>query len=322
VSSSAVTASRGTAPDEVRLRVESITLEDGWSGCVLTTWALPKELHPASSATPTLDDWRRTLNGIVKGDAEDAERVMLKRSTSAQVFRTRLAVRARPLEVVCKQSRVQGGLRDVLARFRVSRERRTFDRGLALLRAGICTALPLAVFERRRPGKESWLITEALPGTADLERVCSGLLWELDPARFASVKRLLAANLAGLCRRMAARHVYHRDFKASNILISDWDSDTTGPQPWLVDLDGIRLGSAPDVRAEWRGIIRLAASLTESTALTRTDRLRFLKAYLTDRPDDRNRWKEHWRQVARGAGRYLQRSKGRKKGKIDAYAGD
>ncbi len=247
---------------------------------------------------------------------------MLKRSTSAQVFRTRLCVRSRPLDVVCKQSCAQGGLRDVLARFRVSRERRTFDRGLALLRAGICTALPLAVLERRRPRKESWLITEALPGTADLERVCSGLLWELDPDRFVSVKRLLAANLAALCRRMAARHVYHRDFKASNVLISDWDSDTTGPQPWLVDLDGIRIGSGPDVSAEWRGIIRLAASLTESTAVTRTDRLRFLKAYLADRPNDRKRWKDHWRQLARGAARYLQRARGRKKGKIDAYTGD
>lgn len=321
MTSSVVREPQGALSPKARFQIKLITLDDRWRGRVLTRWELPDGLRSGTFAPPTLEDWRRVLNHMLQSGANASERVSLKRSSTSQVFRTRLSVRSWALDVVCKQSQAPGAFRGVLAQFRGSRERQTFDRGLALLRVGIPTALPLAVLERCWPRKEAWLITEAVPNPADLERVCSGLLWELEPPRFRAVKRSLVSSLLELCRRMGDHHVYHRDFKASNVLVSDWDSASTGPRLWLVDLDGIRIRTARDSRAEWRGIMRLAASLSECVAITRADYLRFLMGYLSDEDRFCGRWKRRWRQVSRNAARYVDRSRGRKKGKIDAYAG-
>ena len=321
MTSSAVRDPQVDPSPKARFQIEPITLDGRWRGRVLTRWELPANLRSETSASATLEDWGGALNHMLKGGDNGGERVHLKRSPTSQVFRTRLAIGSWTFEVVCKQSKASGAARAVLAQFRGSRERRTFDRGFALLRAGIPTALPLAVLERQWPRKEAWLITEAVPNPVDLERVCAGLLWELEPPRFRGVKRSLISSLLELCRRMADHHVYHRDFKASNVLVSDWDSASTGPRLWLVDLDGIRFRAAHDSRAQWRGIMRLAASLSECVAITRADYLRFLKGYFSDEDRSGGGWKQRWRRMSRDVAQYVERSRGRKKGKIDAYAG-
>ena len=166
MTSSAVREPRTDPSTKARFQIEPITLDGRWRGRVLTRWELPENLRSGTSASPTLEDWGRALNRMLKDSDSGGERFHLKRSPTSQVFRTRIAIGSWTFEVVCKQSKASGAARAALAQFRGSRERRTFDRGFALLRAGIRTALPLAVLERRWPRKEAWLITEAIPDPA------------------------------------------------------------------------------------------------------------------------------------------------------------
>jgi serine/threonine protein kinase len=137
---------------------------------------------------------------------------------------------------------------------------------------------------------ESYLVTGAVPGenVADIaKRYREGKISMKD-------KRALIEELARFVRRMHDRRVAHRDLKPQNII-----AEQTGAGSWrisIVDADGIRLGPVSR-RARAKNIRRLARSFLGDPAVTRTDRLRFVRAYL--KTGERARWKELWRQVAR-----------------------
>jgi tRNA A-37 threonylcarbamoyl transferase component Bud32 len=79
------------------------------------------------------------------------------------------------------------------------------------------------------------------------------------------------SGLARLVRRLHELGVYHRDLKSSNIL-----SGSGGCQ--FVDLDAVRLGRAVSPRERTFNLAQLSASV--SSAVTRADRVRFLRVYI------------------------------------------
>jgi hypothetical protein len=66
----------------------------------------------------------------------------------------------------------------------------------------------------------------------------------------------------------------------------------------LIDLVGVSLNDSVDRRQREQNLMRLHASFHQHVILTRTDRMRFLRAYL--RPSclgwKRDRWKAHWKE--------------------------
>ncbi|MFQ5848747.1 MAG: lipopolysaccharide kinase InaA family protein [Candidatus Methylomirabilales bacterium] len=180
-------------------------------------------------------------------------------------------------------------LKDV---FRAARARRVWIIANSLRMRGIPTPLPHAYLEYRRARVllESYLITEGVEGV--------GLLELADRFREAGVslllKRQLIQQIATLLRHLHARGVSHRDLKGQNILVREDDRGRFWPL--LVDLDGVRLG-----RVSWRrrrrDLARLAWAFLGESAVTKTDRVRFLKQYLG--PTRRRSWKKLWRGMGR-----------------------
>lgn len=295
---SETTANDRYGAEPTALATEPIELPGGWSGKVLTGGPL---------SNISVGTWREALSHLISGANTDG-RTTLKRSKTTDLFRVRMELGSTSIEVVCKH---------VLARGR-SRTTRQWDCATHLARLKINTALPLACIERTTPTREAWMITQAIPDVVDLERIAAGLLNELEPAHARKVKRTLTERVASLCRAIEAAGLYHRDFKASNILVSDWDA---AAQLWLVDLDGIHRRRFYHRDAPWRAIMRLAASVAGCHALTRTDSLRFLRTYLETTDSHADQWKHHWRRLQRAVADYNRRSQARKRGKIDGFNG-
>ncbi len=306
-------------------QINSIALPDGWSGSVLT--ACTPEIYRGGAGASCVDlpgtaQWQPVLAQLVSNRESLPNYTVLKYSRTGEVFRAHLAVGDRPLDVIGKQSRVyRRGWRMVLP-FAQTRAARNFDRALTLLRAGINTALPLAVLERRSPKREAWLITEFVPGLVDLDQVALGLLPQSEAARLRKIKSALIDSVVDLLEALEGAGLAHHDFKASNIVLHDWDSRPGPPSVWLVDLDGLQHAARWNPAKHWQPVVRLAASLLGYTSVTRTDYGRFLKAYLKRRGTSHSAWRSHFHRLARQARCYLRRSQRRKSDKLDGYGGD
>jgi hypothetical protein len=66
----------------------------------------------------------------------------------------------------------------------------------------------------------------------------------------------------------------------------------------MVDFDGVEIGPV-SWRTRVKNLTRLERGVRDSTAVTRADRLRFLRIYLGPRFEDQ--WKKYWRRIARQA---------------------
>jgi len=122
----------------------------------------------------------------------------------------------------------------------------------------------------------------------------------------------------------------HRDLKAPNILIAPAPGGR--PRPVLVDLDGLRRVRRASPRRRARDLMRLSVSLDEWGVARRTDRLRFLRAYLEPpgcpgpitvlsrrrgRTDPARRLRRWWHRIARASRRKLDTLR-RKYGRLEA----
>jgi len=297
---------------------DTIELDQAWSADVLVSCSGLDRDCAIGTHLPNADAWRAFLNAFLKDATLMPGYGLLKYSRAGEVCRVSFPLPSGECTVVCKRSRVLG-LRRLWSRFRPSRERRNFDRGFALLRSGIDTALPLAVIERRGPRREAWLITEFLADVVDLDQIASRFLATLEPARRRSVKNALIEAAAGTILRFRAAGWYHRDFKASNVLVESWNVAAKRPRIFIVDTDGVRSRKPLD---SWQPVVRLVASLRHHAALTRSDLARFLRGYIEQSGEPVAGWKQCFRRIDRESARYVRASLGRKSGKFDAFGGD
>jgi serine/threonine protein kinase len=153
--------------------------------------------------------------------------------------------------------------------------------------------------ERRFAGLllDSIVMTEAIPNSKDFDALLRMDLLHEDARTQRRVKDQLIAELARLIKRMQARGFAHRDFKATNLLVQ-WDPERDQPpRLTLVDLDGLVLCRRLSRQERLRPLMRLNVSLDEARLVTRTDRLRFLKAFLTGFYFSHTDWRSLWREL-------------------------
>jgi tRNA A-37 threonylcarbamoyl transferase component Bud32 len=190
---------------------------------------------------------------------------LLKDCPTATVAMLAMPTPGGPVPVVLKRVNVRSWADPLKNLVRRSHVVRSWANGHALRDRRLPTPRPLAVFHRYRGGVplEGYLLTEAVPGAVGLDRVAQV---GADPQ--------LPERLARVLRTMHDRGVSHRDLKAPNILLE------RGADPVLIDLVGVRtrVRLTPGRRA--KELARLNASFAASPAVTRGDRLRFLRAYL------------------------------------------
>ena len=130
--------------------------------------------------------------------------------------------------------------------------------------------------------------------------------------RRAQITRLIAA-LAKLLRTMHERSLSDRDLKAANILIRTDPSDGTVSLS-VIDLVGVRLIHPLPRHRRVQNLARLQISLSDVAGRTRTDALRFLRAYLPWGLSARNDWKGLWREIASSI--KGKRARNRRRGRI------
>jgi tRNA A-37 threonylcarbamoyl transferase component Bud32 len=181
--------------------------------------------------------------------------------------------------------------------FRCSRGKRAWKTAQGLLTRKIPTPLPISFAEQR---KGRLLLTSYfIARTIDHALPLSAVLQKGIAATFPhnnSRKNILLPKVAHLVREMHTRGIWHRDLKASNILVQKKVPD--GEKLYLVDLDSVRIKKRLNRKDKIRDLVRLNASLISTTTVSRTDRLRFLQYYLkTRRSRDRN-IQAYWKAIA------------------------
>ncbi len=304
-----------------RIDMEAIDLPGGWHGRV----ALRIQGETTEHSLPTLPAWQAALQTFVNDPFSIDQAVTLKYSRGAEVLHGALACEGGRLEVVAKHHTPFSAGARISAMLTGSRAQRNFDRAAELLASGVSTAVPLAWIARSKPKRESWWMTMFAPDLVDLDHIALSLLPQVDPDHAHSIKRDIIHAVAELFLGLTSGGWHHRDLKASNVLLRHWDTPGHKPEAWIVDLDGLSRSGASS-RSETQRLVRLGASLRSYASMTRTDYVRFLKAYRHADSTTPNRptadWRHEFRLLARAAERYAEKSTLRKSHKIDGYAGD
>ena len=290
-------------------------LGGGWSARVQVRCKHAVSESPASRLVLEREWWRRQLRSPLAWFAEDAP--ACKASHSAAVTRAVLSTGdGAALPVIIKRPLGRSVWRRVRLLVAPSRSARGWKMGHALLHRDLPTARPLALLERRLGPLvlDSLLLTEAIPGAQDLETHLRSAPQRLSPADWRRHKRRLAAALAGQVRRLHERGFIHRDCKAGNLLV------LPGPGPRLawIDMDGLRRRPAAALD-QHRALARLHVSLLGVAGLTRSDRLRFLRAYCAGFGRGPREWRAVWRAVARLSAEKLAAAPARREWKLRRY---
>jgi heptose I phosphotransferase len=144
---------------------------------------------------------------------------------------------------------------------------------LAVGRAGIPTVTPVAFGERTFLGMErvSFTVTEELYDTRPLDEIVRERFQK--SAHFPE-KRSLIAKMATLARRLHGAGMNHQDFYLNHFFLGK-DNEL-----YLLDLQRVQRRSRVPRRYQIKDLGQLNYSVQYYGGFTRTDRMRFLLAYL------------------------------------------
>jgi hypothetical protein len=225
----------------------------------------------------------------------DANARLLKDGRSAMVVELSISVGGRTIPAVAKRFRCVDGRDPWLALLRRTPVIRSWINGHGLRERCLPTAWPLAVLHRYRHGLpcDGYLLTEKIEHAIELRAWADRLA-----ARPAGEQRreldLRVPALARLIRQLHVRGVSHRDLKAANILTSEAACDA---RFWFIDLVGVRRPGRVGGRTRAQNLARLHASFAEHPLISRTEKLRFLRAYMAWSLRGKCGWKRWWRRI-------------------------
>lgn len=224
---------------------------------------------------------------------------LLKDSRSATVSILTVPTPAGAREMVYKRFRVTRWTDPLADLVRPSAALRSWVNGHAFLDRGLPTPRPWLYLRRLRRGLPStgYLLCDRVPDARHLHDAAL----KAD----ASSKRRLIDVLAGWVRLMHERGCAHRDLKAANLLV------TAAGEVWFIDLVGVRTMLSVPRRLRVRDLTRLNASFVFASHVTRTDRLRFLRAYLGWGLRGKGGWKDWWKEIDRGTQAKVRRNAAR-----------
>lgn len=193
----------------------------------------------------------------------------------AGAYKTVLRAELHGAACIVKRYCNRGLLRRIKSLVRPSRARQEFRAALAISRAGIPTPAPLCLAELRRAGlvAASLVVLELIGNAQELQEVffatggCPG-----------SERREIVAGFGRLTGRIFQQGIFQSDYSLNNFLLQ---ADRAGRRIFFVDFEKVRMRPALD----WPTKIWLLAKLNRvGRQVSRTDRLRFLRAYAEQDP--------------------------------------
>jgi len=250
---------------------------------------------------------------------------VLKESRSSKVVEWELPVNGILRRVIYKKFRITSWADPLVNVLRPSPTLRSWIFGQGLRERCLPTARPLAMFHRRRFGLswEGYLLTEKIEAAVNLGQWVQELGHCPRMYRIAFLRRVIEKVARLLCD-LHQRQLSHRDLKAPNILVSkiDWGKLASGlktagageisndcdPGIWLIDLVGVRQYRRLPHGRPVQNLGRLNASVMQNAALSRTDRLRFLRTYLQWGLKSRRGWKKWWMEIEQATQAKLQKN--------------
>lgn len=237
-----------------------------WTGAFFRYTKYPERWSPASRLSILPEQWEHEWPNLL-GRVQSDQFEILKRSGSGDVLTGQITLGGRPVDVVIKHPR-RKRLRQFLTEIgRGSRARRAWRKSWSLIHRDLPTAWPLLIMERRVLGyvTDAIIVYERLPGSP-LSQV------DLD-ALPAAARQTLFHRTGRLLRLLEQSGLYHWDAKSSNWMVVP--DSLRGPQPVMVDVDGIR--------SNWgigEGIRRLLLAMKEHPQYTPEDSYHLCKGYV------------------------------------------
>jgi tRNA A-37 threonylcarbamoyl transferase component Bud32 len=215
----------------------------------------------------------------------------------------------RTIHVAYKRYRPRKWWKLLLAPLRPARAVQGWQRGHALQLRGIPAARPVIAVDRRRPWFrcESYLAVQWIEDSENLHLYLWRMARETQQVRMRQANRC-ADSIGRLLGRMHAQRVLHGDLKGSNLLVTDRDGRI---ESYLVDFDQVCLNIDTSLLHRAADLARLAASLDAHPWVSRTVRVRFLRAYLKAAGQNSADWKQLWLTVSERS-RRINRRKRRK----------
>jgi hypothetical protein len=273
----------------------NLKLPDGWTARVTVSNGRTK----ANGQYLTPAQWRQWLSRPLQWVQQVDRRDLLKASSTTTVCRVRLPLAdGQHVDAVCKRGRSRYLSKRILNVFRTSRPMRTWRRAHILLNCHIPTARPLAVVEKRRFGLlfDSLILTEYLRDTVDLESLLTVHMRGLNEHQAYLRKLQVSRCLSDFLLKMQASGLYHRDFKALNVIVQG-SRQFDSPRICLVDLDGVKRVRFARTRSWMRMLMRLNVSVDGFRRVTLTDRVRLLRSFLRGIGCQED-WKKIWHKLA------------------------
>ena len=231
----------------------------------------------------------------------DPSATVLKSSRTTLVAEVLMPIDGVSRPVIYKKFHRKKRLDPLLTLARPTRAWRAWQAGCHLESRGLPTPSNLACLERRGPAvlgrlpRESYLATIRADPAITLEEFAHQVLPSLEPGPRRVAIRRMARALGRLIRNLHDRSVSQRDLKAANVLV-EGDPLSERPRLSLIDLVGVEVRHPLPRGRRVQNLARLALSLVGSGAASRTDALRFLRAYA---PPGGTTWKSLWRAVER-----------------------
>jgi tRNA A-37 threonylcarbamoyl transferase component Bud32 len=224
---------------------------------------------------------------------------LLKDSPSSTVAELDLPTPAGTLKVVYKRFAVTSWTDPWTALARPTAALRSWVMGHGLLTRLLPTPRPLAVLHRYSNGlpREGYLLTEKVANAVDLaayvDRVAT-----VSAGRGRVLLRAMINRVGRLLATLHHRHLSHRDLKAPNLLLRVGPDGLTVEDVFFIDLVGVRRHAKLQRLRRIQNLARLHASFRQHPGVTRSDKLRFLRAYLAWGLRGRIGWKRWWHQIA------------------------
>jgi serine/threonine protein kinase len=247
--------------------------------------------------------------------------IVLKDSHTTTVAETTLLVDGQPTRVIYKRFNKKKWIDPFLTYFRPSRGWQAWQAAQHLVSRAMPTPQSLAFIARMRRfpfdifwylPHETYVVTVKQEGSITLGDYIREVLPRLDPQmRRERIERFTIA-LARLLRTLHERSLSHRDLKAANILVVG--DQAAEFELSLIDLVGVRLIHPLPRHRRVQNLARLSLSLDIVKGRTRTDALRFLRAYLSWGLSPFNQWKELWRSVV--ASSEIKRQRNERHGRV------
>jgi tRNA A-37 threonylcarbamoyl transferase component Bud32 len=231
----------------------------------------------------------------------------VKLERGSLIVQAELPLKEGQTRVIYKRYRPRNWRKALLEQLRPGRALKSWYLGHALLQRRIATARPVAVCDLRWPWYrcQSYLAIEWVEGSENLHLYAWKLAGENAEERFRRAAQC-ADSLGALIGRMHARQVTHGNLKDSNLLVVEKD---TGVETYLVDTHGVRIADRLTPRQRAVDLARLVVSIEAHPWVSRTVRLRFLRAYTREFSPQEVPWKSLWHDVSHCSRRITRRRK-------------